>query len=291
MTSEAPSPADLAIDTEVHRLEPAPGWYTASLSSHWNYFTPSGGVLMTVALRAMRAELDDPSLRLLSATTLFCSPVPHGALEIRVDVLRRGGNAAQLRAALSSTELPGPGLEVTATFGRDRRGPTCAGAEFPDLPGPEECILLGERTGDNPHMRWPFFTNFDFRLAQGAKWWEPGWQAGPPRYARWFRYLSPQVTSDGHLDRVAIPPIADTMPAALLNGLGPERPRLLCPSLDLTIHFLEDSSSEWYLVSAYTRRARVGYATAEAEIWSADRRLVAYACQTMILKALPDRVE
>jgi hypothetical protein len=79
-------------------------------------------VLMTVAMRAMQAELGDPGLAPLAATTHFCSPVPAGPLEIRVEVLRKGNVAAQVRAALSSTTMPGPGLEVSATFGRERPG-------------------------------------------------------------------------------------------------------------------------------------------------------------------------
>ena len=68
---EAELTADLAADTAVKRLEKAPGWYTADLPETWNFFTPSGGVLMTVALRAMRDELAQPDFRLLSATSLF----------------------------------------------------------------------------------------------------------------------------------------------------------------------------------------------------------------------------
>jgi acyl-coenzyme A thioesterase PaaI-like protein len=82
---------------------------TADLPHAWDFRTPSGGVLMTVAMRAMQAELDDPALRPISANTHFCSPVPAGPLEVRVEVLRRGNVAAQVRAALSSTTMPGPG--------------------------------------------------------------------------------------------------------------------------------------------------------------------------------------
>ena len=69
--------ADLAADTRVVSLKAAPGWYTAELPEHWNFRTPSGGVLMTLALRAMQEELADPSFLPVSATTVFCSPVPH----------------------------------------------------------------------------------------------------------------------------------------------------------------------------------------------------------------------
>ena len=52
------------------------------------------------------------------------------------------------------------------------------------------------------------------------------------------------------------------------------------PSLDLTVHFLEDTSG-WLLVNA-TRRACAGYAPGGAEIWDDRRRLLAFATQTMM---------
>lgn len=259
------------------------GWYTAEVGDDWSFVTPSGGVLMAVALKAMREELGDAGLVPVSATTVFCSPVAAGPLEIRVEVLRRGGAAAQVRAALSSTAVPGPGLEVSATFARDRSGPQVEGASFPEVPMPDEAEDLDDGDPSNPHARWPFFRNLECRLALGDRFWQPGWTAGPARYARWFRYREPQVR-DGWLDPLALPPIADTMPAAVLQALGPG-PRFSAPSLDLTLHFLEPTRSEWLLVSAYTRRARVGYATAEAEIWSDERRLVGYATQMMMLRS------
>ncbi|HMR08256.1 MAG TPA: thioesterase family protein, partial [Polyangiaceae bacterium] len=94
--------ADLAQDTRVHRL--AAGAYGATLPEHWNFRSPSGGVLMTLALRAARTELDAPELQLASATTLFCAPIMAGRLCADVEVMRRGGTAAQVMVSLRNTE-------------------------------------------------------------------------------------------------------------------------------------------------------------------------------------------
>jgi acyl-CoA thioesterase len=107
---------------------------------------------------------------------------------------------------------------------------------------------------------------------------------GPARFARWVRYKAPQLSADGMLDPLAIPPIVDMMPAAVRQKIGPDGPQYYAPSLDLTVHFLDPTQSEWLLISTYARRARAGYATAEAEAWSEDGKLVAYATQTMILR-------
>lgn len=294
MTGEQ-APGDLRKDTAVQRIKEAPGWYTADLPDAWNWLTPAGGTLMTVAMRAMREEIGDPSFKPVSATTLFCSPVPSGAMEIRVEVIRRGNAAVQLRAALSSTRVPGPGLEVSATFARDRQGVDMVGASFPDVPLPGSAPRFDEH---GPHRlgTFPFLRNVEVRLAQGYPYWATEFLAKhpdlarrpdePARFARWYRYHVPQTTDDGTMDPLAIPPIADTMPSAIANKLGPGAKPFHAPSLDLTVHFLEDARTEWVLVAAYARRARAGYATCEAEIWSADGRLCAYSTQTMMLRQM-----
>jgi hypothetical protein len=118
----------------------------------------------------------------------------------------------------------------------------------------------------------------------GHALWEKGWPAGEARFARWMRYLTPQKLADGTFDPFAIPPLADTMPPALRQKLGPDAPFFQAPSLDLTVHFLDPTPREWLLVSSYVRRARAGIASAEAELWDEDGRLVAYANQTMMLR-------
>jgi acyl-CoA thioesterase len=287
MDGDFMEPSDLARDTAVTRLQVAPGWYTAELSSAWDFRTPSGGALMTVAMRAMQQELGDPALRPLSANTHFCSPVPAGPLEIRVEVLRHGGAAAQVRAQLSSTSMPGPGLEVSATFARERDGIDVIDTAPPDVPAPEDCPAFDEMALINQRLRPPFFDNFDTRLALGHLWWGTDWAAGPARIARWFRYRVPQRRADGCFDPLALPPIADTMPPALIQKLGPGHEPFFAPSLDLTVHFLEDTTSEWLLTAVHARRARAGYATADVEIWDDGGRLLAYATQMMLLRKLP----
>lgn len=286
-------PSDLAAATRVAPIAHAPGWYTADLPDAWSYLTPSGGVLMTVAMRAMTAELDDDDLHPVSASTVFMSRVPAGPLAVRVEVLRRGNAACQVRAALSSTATPEPGLEVSATFARHRRGPDAMGRAMPDVPDPEQCNDAGDRSiladakGNRPVR--PFFENLDMRLAIGAPVWRRDWEAGEARMAFWYRYRVPQRGAAGDLDPLAIPPIADTMPSALARRLGPDHPRFFAPSLDLTVHFLDRGRTDWYLVDVRCPRAREGYATAHADVWDADGHLVAFAAQTMMLRQRPKK--
>ncbi len=272
----AMEPADLAKDTAVLRLASAPGWYTAELPANWNYFTPSGGVLMTVALRAMQAEV--PELRPISATALFCSPVPDGPLEVRVEVLRQGNVAAQLRAALSSSKLPGPGLEVSATFGKKLAGPE---GTFVSLSGDISRPQAARPIYYDPARPMPaFLRQYEMRDALGP-------EVVGPRGACWYRYRVAQRLPDGRVDPLCLPPIADTMPPALRAGLGPGAPRFFAPSLDLTVHFLADSRGEWLCAHSTCRHVGAGFATADVELWDEDGHLCAFGTQMMIVKKAP----
>ena len=78
--------ADLAVDTAVRADPDDPRKPSSSpvLPDHWDYLLPSGGVVMTCALRAAAAHISpEPPLRLaLSATTIFASPInPKGELD------------------------------------------------------------------------------------------------------------------------------------------------------------------------------------------------------------------
>jgi acyl-CoA thioesterase len=275
--------ADLAIDTAVTPLES--GVYTGRLPEAWSFAAPSGGVLMTMALRAITAEIADPAFRPIAATALFCSVVPAGAMRTRVELLRRGNAVVQARAALSAEGASEIGLEVSATFGRDRRGPDFLDRAPPVVPGAGEAPLMVERHRI-PGIRPRFFENFESRLALGDQHAEPVWTLAEARFAMWMRYRAPQRLADGTLDPLALPPIADTMPPAVVQKLGPDAPLVYAPSLDLTVHFLDPTPREWLLMSAHARRARAGYATAENEIWDDEGRLVAYATQTMMLREI-----
>lgn len=286
------TPADLATDTAVTPLAKVPGTYLAQLPDHWSYFHPSGGALVTIALRAMVLELGDGDLEILSASTLFCSPIRPGELVIEVKVLRRGDTATQIRASLTQRSEPGPGLEVLATFARARSGPDLVGISMPLVPSPSECATTG-RMFDSARAPFTFARNFEGAQALGDPMWKKDWQPGEAHIAHWYRYIRPQRTPSGFLDPLALPPIADTMPSSLWRKLGREQARFIAPSLDLTIFFLGETRGEWVLVESFAERAREGYAVCSANLWDEEGVLLARAAQSMTIRELrrprPDR--
>ena len=281
--------ADLAVDTAV-RADPAvAGRYHQILPDHWDYLLPSGGVAMTCALRAAAAHLAEPPLRLASATTIFASPINPGELVSDVHVIRRGRSATQLRVTLNHVKAQPDeaGLEVLATFCRDRRGPDVIGVAPPAWARSlADSTPVDDGTPKNPHSRFRFYQQIDCRLADGDPFWLPDFSSGPARYARWMRYRMPQRDPEGRLDRLAIPPLIDTMPTALHRAIGPSEYRFYAPSLDLTTYTVDDTTREWLLVAVVMRRARAGWAIADAEVWDDEGRFIAYGAQAMYLHNL-----
>jgi acyl-CoA thioesterase len=286
MTTARPTfdwaPADLAVDITPVRVPGDAHRYTLALPRHWDFHYPSGGVVTAAALRAAEHAIGDPTFRLISTSTIFCDPIQAGDLEIDVELLRAGSAAVQVRAHLRA---PGTaGAQILATFARDRSGPDIVGATMPDVPAPADCVDMLADDGRNPHLKATFFANVEVRLASGTRFWTPEFVAGPARYARWFRYRRPQRDAAGRFDRFALAPIADTMPAALTNAVGPGPYRFFAPSLDLSLHIIDDTEREWILVASYARRARAGWAVGEAELWDDTGRFLAFASQAMYIR-------
>lgn len=261
------------------------GAYRFEVSPAWSFRKTSGGVLVSCALAAAREALGEvaPELELLSATAAFIEPLDAGVLEAEVEILRRGRSAAQVRARLFAKGSAG--LEALATFARERpeTGFDVLIAEPPAATPVADALDIGaDDHPNNWHVRTPFFQNFDTRLAIGTPFWRDRSGVGIYReVGRWFRYKEPPVRGEA-IDPLALPPIADTMPAALWQFLGPGRP-FYAPSLDLTVHFLEPAPVGWLLSKSYVRWAGRGYATGEAEIWTEEGRLVGFATQMMMI--------
>ena len=281
--------ADLAADTRV-RPGDVPGRYQLTLPTNWDYMLPSGGVVMTCALRAAEAHLAEPPLRLASATTIFASPVNPGELVADVHVIRRGRGATQVRVTLEHTKGSAnddAAVEMLATFVRDRRGPDVKCVAMPAwAKSLADSTPVEDDAEKNPHTRFRFYHQYECKLADGEAFWMPNFAEGPPRYARWLRYRVPQRDAEGNLDRLALPPIIDTMPTALHRAIGPGAYRFYAPSLDLTTYTVDDTKREWLLVAVTMRRARAGWAIADAEVWDDEGKFIAYGTQAMYLHNL-----
>jgi acyl-CoA thioesterase len=281
-----PEPADFIADTRVESV--GAGLYRCDLSNRWNASVyPFGGVACAIALRAAQAELGASPQRLRTATTVFVSPVPEGAIEIQVQRLRIGRSMSQLQATARAAGSREGGLMLLAAYGQAREGFAFTDSEPPEAPPPEQCSPPEEPPPGSRRFVANFFQQVETRLVRMHPSWKTDWTAGRAEAVRWMRYRRAPRLADGMLDPLALVAISDTMPPAIGQKLGPGFPFFFAPSCDLTVHCFESTREDWLLVRSRCRHAGDGYASAESEIWSRDHRLLVYATQTMYLRLEP----
>jgi acyl-CoA thioesterase len=279
---------NLLEHTRVSSIDATPGRYQATLSKDWDApLHPSGGVVSALALRAMQAELAGSHHRLRAFSTLFVSTVESGPLEISVARLRGGKRMSQLSAEVRNPGRKEVGHLTTAAFGEGRDGVAFSYSAAPEVGPPDDYPGPADPPPGVPVFRARFFENIDTRRVRMFHGFESGWEGGRAEAIRWVRYRVPPRLADGRLDPLALPALADTMPSAVGQYLGPGTSFFHAPSVDLKMHFLGDTEQEWLLLRSLAHWAGDGYASAEITLWDADRRLIAHATQLMLIR-FPD---
>ncbi len=279
-------PPDFLRDTRVERA-PGPGLYRCTLGDDWSAAVyPFGGFVSALALRAMQAELGRPEHRLRTATTVFASPVAAGPVEIRVRPLRLGKRMSHLEATVRNVESDDAGHLTLAIFGEDREAFTLTDLEPPHAPPPERCPPPVEPPPESSYRAWraTFFEQIEVRRVRMHAPWETDWVGERAEAVRWLRYRRPPRLADGTLDPLALVAVADTMPPAIGQKLGPGYPFFFAPSCDLTVRLHASTSDDWLLLRTRCSHADEGYASGFAEVWDTRGRLLAEATQLMFVR-------
>src|ERR1700722_14399624 len=105
-----------AVATTSIPSPPGSGRYEGVIDEWWSVVLhPHGGVVTAAALWAMEAELSPEGQSLRSLHTTCVAPVSHGAVDINVEVLRRGRSMSHLRAEARNPAAPGGHLPPPAS--------------------------------------------------------------------------------------------------------------------------------------------------------------------------------
>lgn len=285
-----------AEETRVERT--AQGRYRGAIGEVWNLRPlPQGGVVTALALRAMATELADESQSLRTLHTTFAAQVAHGPVEISVEELRRGRSMSHLRSEVTNTGSE-RGHLTTAVFGVPRTGFSFTDLEPPTgvVPPPWQCPSFREpppqaiEAGFSP---MPFWTErVEGRPAMGHAPWDD-YVPDRAERAAWYRFDEPPFLDDGTIDPFSLVVLIDTMPGAVVEKMGPQPGRpWFAPSVDLTVHILDQCRSPWVLCHNQARFAGDGYASVDMAMWdygpqcSDTPRLVAYGTQVCLFTNL-----
>lgn len=280
---------------ETAPVRTGPGTYEAAIDPVWNLRPlPQGGIVTALALRAMGDALDRPEQTLRTLHTAFVAQVAHGPVRIEVDVLRTGRSMSHVRAEVAN-DGQARGHITTAIFGSTRTGFDFTDLEPPaDVAPPDQCRSFRDPVppGAEQWVPPPFWTErVDGRVLRGHAPWD---EFTPDRAERviWYRFDEPPYLDDGTIDPAALVVMADMMPGAVAERIGPQERMWFAPSVDLTVHILDDCRSPWVLGHNRARFAGDGYASADMALWdygddcAGPPRLVAYATQLFLFTFL-----
>jgi acyl-CoA thioesterase len=267
------------------------GRYQAELDERWNLRPlPQGGIVTAIAVRAMEAELAHDEQMPRTLHTTFAAQVAHGPLEIEVEVLRAGRSMSQVRAEARNRGA-GRGHLTTCIFGAPRAGFSFTDLRPPaEIPEPAHCRSFREPPpeGVEAFEPMPFWNELvEGRSVLGHAPWEQ-YEPEDARRVMWYSFEEPPLLDDGRLDPLALIVLADTMPGAVGEKVGRNDRPWFAPSVDLTVHLLDDCHSTWVLADNRARYAGDGYASADMALWDCgndggqEPRLVAYATQLFL---------
>ncbi len=281
--------SSFALETRVEAA--GEGLYAANISEAWNLRPlPQGGLVTALALRSMAEELGETDQRLRVLHTTFVAQVTHGPVEIQVEVLRRGRSVSQLRAEVANAGAD-RGHVTTAVYGSPRQGFNFVDLDPPPpVPPPDACRSFRDPLppgveGFSPMPFWS--TRVEGRSALGHTPWET-YEPGRAERALWYRFDEPPFLDDGTIDPLSLVVLIDTMPGAAGEKIGPQPRPWFAPSIDLTVHLLDECRSPWVLGHNRARHAGDGYASADMALWDCgpdgleEPRLVAYATQLFL---------
>jgi acyl-CoA thioesterase len=219
-----------------------------------------GAVSGLVVAEMERRAREDGLGPVLSASVLLLRPAPTTALELHVDVLRKGGRSSALEATLlAEGRLIAKGTASCVAPHRATGTPA-------EPPRPVDAGAL---------PRWPLkprfahrtlFDALDLRVdAEGAKW---------------GRLLRPLVPYDAALAFAFV--VADNGQPFSLERPGELLQRYTFPNIDIAVHAARPPVGAWIGVKARSDWRPEGMGLTESELYDAQGRF-GRACQTVVL--------
>ena len=241
-------------------VEIAEGWEIAG--------NANGGYLLAIAARAVMVATGRPDP--VTITGHFLAPGRPGPATVAVDVLRSGGRHSTAQFVVAADDRPLLAGIATTTELHVRAGPTRIEIEPPELPPPEDCVLLVPGDPLPP----PFVGQVEVRLHPDDAPFR-GTPSGLARMRGWFRLR------DGEpLDSIALVQAVDAFPPTSFNA---KLPVSWTPTVELTAHVRRHACDGWLACAFSTRNIAGGYLETDGEIWDEAGSLVAQSRQLQLV--------
>jgi acyl-CoA thioesterase len=268
--------ANFITDTAV---EHGDGQFLARIDPEWCVWSPNGGYLIAIALRA--AQLVTVFPRPLSLACHFLSVPAVGDARLTVTVLRRARTAESLLVSMFQQDRAI--LSVMLWAGEPVSGYEHTDVRMPDVP-PLDRLTPTPIIEGLPGFQ-SLWKNLEHRPC-GPLHWERNSPADP-RQRDWVRLRDFNPSADAFIEagRYSLLLDAFTWPAAAHAHVGD--PRFIAPTLSLSIDFHRWTESAWLLSDAHSPRAHAGTIAIHNRVWSPSGDLLATANATLLCRPRP----
>jgi Thioesterase-like superfamily len=243
------------------------GCWSANIPEGWDIFgKANGGVLMTVAARAMAAAADRPDP--LTITAHYLSPGVAGPFTIGTEVVKAGRRLSTVTARVSQGDKAA--VQLVGAFGdlTTMEGPELITGVRPQFPPPGVCQSIGATF--TPAL----MSKIDVRLVPEDVGFGRGEPHGSATMRGWFRLLNNEP-----IDVFTLLLGVDCYPPTIFNtGLAAG----WTPTVELTAHIRRRPVGEWLQCQFASRYIFGGCLEEEAEVWD-ELGLVAQARQLALV--------
>lgn len=260
-----PAPRQSLFERTHDLTQTAPGVFERTLDhTWWGFQGQFGGHVLALALEAFRGSVTDAAHHEISMSLHFLRRVAEGPLRIEVDVVRVGRTITNMSCSMMVGDKPvALGL---ALFGSDR-----ASDEFELTPAPELVVPTTPPTGS--------------QIPANAMNHLDIWDGPHQGRVGWMRLAEP----GGADARFGLFAADGMLPLSFGRNSRPQ----VGGTVDFTAHFREQfpqsiiDGDEPVAVVLRTGRSYRGYVDEDAELWSADGRLLMQTRQTRYSEYAP----
>jgi len=268
-------------DTE---LKGGAGRYVAVLHESWRGWSPLGGYLAGIALRAAGREsvFDTP----LSITCHFLSVGGFGPCDVEVVSLRRASVAELLEVRLRQGAK-------TLLLAHVWTGQNSEGFEHTDLPSPAIPMVSEVPPMEELYPNWaktlgewPYLGNIEQRVV-GYERDGLRREARAPRNVQWFRFNLDVDYADPYLNAARYALALDIIGWDAVKLPHPGDGRFYAPTLSLHADIHALSEEPWFVAEAWVPVAGSGRFALTNRVWSADGRPLASAAGTSLCRPRP----
>ncbi|HVM33775.1 MAG TPA: thioesterase family protein [Actinomycetota bacterium] len=256
----------------VHEV--APGLRRAELAEGWDMGgVPNGGYLLAVAARALSEETGRPDP--LAVTCHYVSPARLGPIQIEASVIRAAHRHSSATALVTQEDACVAFALATLTdLSRAPASRPFTALVPPDLPEPEDCILVRPVEGLT-NVPPPIATKLELRLRPEDVGFAFGQPHGRAEMMGWASF------ADGRPpDTLSLLLFADALPPTVFNAgyaIG------WMPTLELTVHVRKRPAPGPLLCAFKTNLVSGGYLEIDGNIFDGNNEVVAMSRQLAVV--------